>query len=335
MEDTMKKRVALIYGGKSAEREVSLLTGRQVTRALVEKGFSVTALDLDDNLVTSLKEARPDVVFIALHGKYGEDGCLQGLLDILDLPYVGSGVLASALAMNKAISKKLFRLEGLLCPKDILVSRYALKQPGLQTIIEQITKNFTYPLVVKPNKQGSTIGLTVVRSLQDLANAVIEASKYDDEVLVEEYISGTEITVGVLGDTEPQALPVIEIRSVTGLYDYEAKYTPGMSEHIIPAEISKHAYKAAQDAAIKAHRALGCRHISRSDFIVTPEDEVYILEVNTIPGMTQTSLVPDAAKAAGIEFSDLIALLVEFALDNQSPSSSCPISTYQKTGITH
>jgi len=331
----MKKRVALIYGGKSAEREVSLLTGRQVTRALVEKGFSVTALDLDDNLVTSLKEARPDVVFIALHGKYGEDGCLQGLLDILDLPYVGSGVLASALAMNKAISKKLFRLEGLLCPKDILVSRYALKQPGLQTIIEQITKNFTYPLVVKPNKQGSTIGLTVVRSLQDLANAVIEASKYDDEVLVEEYISGTEITVGVLGDTEPQALPVIEIRSVTGLYDYEAKYTPGMSEHIIPAEISKHAYKAAQDAAIKAHRALGCRHISRSDFIVTPEDEVYILEVNTIPGMTQTSLVPDAAKAAGIEFSDLIALLVEFALDNQSPSSSCPISTYQKTGITH
>lgn len=331
----MKKRVALIYGGKSAEREVSLLTGRQVTRALVEKGFSVTALDLDDNLVTSLKEARPDVVFIALHGKYGEDGCLQGLLDILDLPYVGSGVLASALAMNKAISKKLFRLEGLLCPKDILVSRYALKQPGLQTIIEQITKNFTYPLVVKPNKQGSTIGLTVVRSLQDLENAVIEASKYDDEVLVEEYISGTEITVGVLGDTEPQALPVIEIRSVTGLYDYEAKYTPGMSEHIIPAEISKHAYKAAQDAAIKAHRALGCRHISRSDFIVTPEDEVYILEVNTIPGMTQTSLVPDAAKAAGIEFSDLIALLVEFALDNQSPSSSCPISTYQKTGITH
>jgi len=335
MEDTMKKRVALIYGGKSAEREVSLLTGRQVTRALVEKGFSVTALDLDDNLVTSLKEARPDVVFIALHGKYGEDGCLQGLLDILDLPYVGSGVLASALAMNKAISKKLFRLEGLLCPKDILVSRYALKQPGLQTIIEQITKNFTYPLVVKPNKQGSTIGLTVVRSFQDLENAVIEASKYDDEVLVEEYISGTEITVGVLGDTEPQALPVIEIRSVTGLYDYEAKYTPGMSEHIIPAEISKHAYKAAQDAAIKAHRALGCRHISRSDFIVTPEDEVYILEVNTIPGMTQTSLVPDAAKAAGIEFSDLIALLVEFALDNQSPSSSCPISTYQKTGITH
>ncbi|HXL04216.1 MAG TPA: D-alanine--D-alanine ligase [Bacillota bacterium] len=331
----MKKRVALIYGGKSAEREVSLLTGRQVTRALVEKGFSVTALDLDDNLVTSLKEARPDVVFIALHGKYGEDGCLQGLLDILDLPYVGSGVLASALAMNKAISKKLFRLEGLLCPKDILVSRYALKQPGLQTIIEQITKNFTYPLVVKPNKQGSTIGLTVVRSLQDLENAVIEASKYDDEVLVEEYISGTEITVGVLGDTEPQALPVIEIRSVTGLYDYEAKYTPGMSEHIIPAEISKHAYKAAQDAAIKAHRALGCRHISRSDFIVTPEDEVYILEVNTIPGMTQTSLVPDAAKAAGIEFSDLIALLVEFALDNQSPNSSCPISTYQKTGITH
>lgn len=312
----MKTKVALIYGGKSAEREISLLTGRQVSSALVEKGFGVIALDLDDNLVPALMEARPDVVFIALHGRYGEDGCLQGLLDILGLPYVGSGVLASALAMNKAISKRLFRLEGLLCPKDVLVSRYALKQPGLQGVVEQVDKSLAYPLVVKPNKQGSTIGLTVVRAPQELENAVLQASKYDDEVLVEEYVSGTEITVGVLGDNDPQALPVIEIRSATGLYDYEAKYTPGMSEHIIPAEISDYAYKAAQDGALKAHRALGCRHISRADFIVTPGDETYILEVNTIPGMTRTSLIPDAAKAQGIEFPDLIARLVELALDN-------------------
>ena len=284
----MKKRVALIYGGRSAEREISLFTGRQVSSALVEKGFQVTPLDLDDNTVTALAEARPDVVFIALHGKYGEDGCLQGLLDILGLPYVGSGVLASALAMNKAISKRLFRLEGLLCPKDVLVSSHALRKDGLQGVIGQITKGLDYPMVIKPNKQGSTIGLTVVRSSEDLESAVLNAFKYDDEVLVEEYISGTDITVGVLGNEEPQALPVIEIRSVTGLYDYEAKYTPGMSEHIIPAQIGAHAYEAAQESALKAHKALGCRGISRSDLIVTPGDEVYILELNTIPGMTRT-----------------------------------------------
>lgn len=311
----MKKRVALIYGGRSAEREISLFTGRQVSSALVEKGFQVTPLDLDDNTVTALAEARPDVVFIALHGKYGEDGCLQGLLDILGLPYVGSGVLASALAMNKAISKRLFRLEGLLCPKDVLVSSHALRKDGLQGVIGQITKGLDYPMVIKPNKQGSTIGLTVVRSSEDLESAVLNAFKYDDEVLVEEYISGTDITVGVLGNEEPQALPVIEIRSVTGLYDYEAKYTPGMSEHIIPAQIGAHAYEAAQESALKAHKALGCRGISRSDLIVTPGDEVYILELNTIPGMTRTSLIPDAAKAAGMEFPDLVAFLVELALE--------------------
>jgi D-alanine-D-alanine ligase len=311
----VKKRVALIYGGRSAEREISLFTGRQVSSALVEKGFQVTPLDLDDNTVTALAEARPDVVFIALHGKYGEDGCLQGLLDILGLPYVGSGVLASALAMNKAISKRLFRLEGLLCPKDVLVSSHALRKEGLQGVIGQITKGLDYPMVIKPNKQGSTIGLTVVRSSEDLESAVLNAFKYDDEVLVEEYISGTDITVGVLGNEEPQALPVIEIRSVTGLYDYEAKYTPGMSEHIIPAQIGAHAYEAAQESALKAHKALGCRGISRSDLIVTPGDEVYILELNTIPGMTRTSLIPDAAKAAGMEFPDLVAFLVELALE--------------------
>jgi D-alanine-D-alanine ligase len=177
----MKKRVALIYGGKSQEREISLLTGRQVSSALVEKGFHVTGLDLDDNVVTALAEARPDVVFIALHGKYGEDGCLQGLLDILGLPYVGSGVLASALAMNKAISKKLFSLEGLLCPKDVLLSSCALRKAGLEGMIAQIARDMAYPLVVKPNKQGSTIGLTVVRASEDLESSILNAFKYDNK----------------------------------------------------------------------------------------------------------------------------------------------------------
>jgi D-alanine-D-alanine ligase len=311
----MSTNVALIYGGKSQEREISLRTGEQVTSALLEKGFEVIALDLDEDIATTLLRAKPDVVFIALHGKYGEDGCIQGLLEILGLPYVGSGVLASALAMNKAISKQLFRLEGLMCPKDVLFTSRMLRKAGIQNLVARAERDIPLPLVVKPNKQGSTIGLTVVESPRDLEKAILKAFEYDDEVLVEEYISGTEITVGVLGNDELRALPVIEIRSVKGLYDYEAKYTPGMSEHIIPAEIDESAYKAAQEAALKAHRALGCRGISRSDLIVTSENQVYILEVNTIPGMTRTSLIPDAAKAAGIEFPDLIASLVELALE--------------------
>lgn len=313
---TVKRKVALVLGGKSAEREISLRTGQQVGLALKQKGHDVISLDLDSNLVPALEREKPDVVFIALHGRYGEDGCLQGLLEIMGIPYVGSGVLASALAMDKVMSKKLFRLEGLACPRELVVKKQEIDGGDTAEFIERVKETFGFPAILKPNREGSTIGLTLVKEPDQLPDALVRAFEYDSEALVEEYIRGTEITVGVLGNREPWALPVLEIVSATGLYDYEAKYTKGMSEHIIPARISDSAYRAAQRAAVKAHTALGCRGMSRADFIVGPGDRPCILEVNTIPGMTETSLLPDAARAAGIEFPDLVDMLIGFALED-------------------
>lgn len=315
----MKKRVALILGGRSAEREISLRTGQQVGIALKAKGHDVITLDLDDSLVPALLRERPDVVFIALHGRYGEDGCLQGLLEILGIPYVGSGVLASALAMDKAMSKKLFRLEGLTCPRAITVTRRDLDSTDRDEVTRRVQEMLGFPAIVKPNGGGSTIGLTLVKEPDGLTDALKHAFCYDEEALVEEYVAGTEITVGVIGNLEPRALPVIEIVSSTGLYDYKAKYTKGMSEHIIPARVPEATYKAAQQAAVTAHKALRCRGMSRADFIVGPGGVPYILEVNTIPGMTETSLLPDAARAAGIEFPDLVDMLIGYALEPPAP----------------
>ncbi len=311
----MKRRVALVLGGKSAEREISLRTGEQVGLALRRKGHEVIALDLDEGLVPALQRQRPDVVFIALHGRYGEDGCLQGLLEILGVPYVGSGVLASALAMDKVMSKKLFQLEGLICPRSTVIAGSELDGTSGGEVAGEVEEAFGFPVIVKPNREGSTIGLTLVKEPAGLPDALRRAFEYDEEAVVEEYIRGTEITVSVLGNREPWALPIIEIISATGLYDYKAKYTKGMSEHIIPARVPEHTYEAAQAAAVRAHKALGCRGMSRADFIVGPDNEPYILEVNTIPGMTETSLLPDAARAAGIEFPDLVDMLIDFALE--------------------
>lgn len=313
---TVKRKVALVLGGRSAEREISLRTGRQVDLALRQKGHDVITLDLDRDLVPALEREKPDVVFIALHGRYGEDGCLQGLLEITGIPYVGSGVLASALAMDKVMSKRLFRLEGLECPKELVVRKQEFTGDDRAELAKRIRETHGFPAIVKPNREGSTIGLTLVEEPDHIPDALVRAFEHDNEALIEEYIRGTEITVGVLGNRRPWALPVLEIVSATGLYDYEAKYTKGMSEHIIPARISDSAYGAAQRAAVKAHTALGCRGMSRADLIVGPGDQPYILEVNTIPGMTETSLLPDAARAAGIEFADLIDMLIDFALED-------------------
>ncbi|MCR4402230.1 MAG: D-alanine--D-alanine ligase [Firmicutes bacterium] len=317
------RKVALVLGGKSAEREISLRTGEQVGVALKRKGHEVISLDLDDGLVPALQREKPDVVFIALHGRYGEDGCLQGLLEIMGIPYVGSGVLASALAMDKIMSKKLFRLEGLTCPRGIAVTRDDMRRTGEYGLAQEVQETLGFPVIVKPCREGSTIGLSLVKEPGSLHGALEHAFEYDSDVLVEEYVKGTEITVGVLGNREPRALPVIEIVSATGLYDYEAKYTKGLSEHIIPARIPDDAYAAAQDAAVRAHKAMGCRGMSRADFMVDPGGVPYILEVNTIPGMTETSLLPDAARAAGIDFPELVDMLIELALE--TPKGEPPV----------
>lgn len=309
MSPVASLRVAVLMGGRSAEREVSLHTGEQVSRALTGRGHVVTGIDTADiGFIEHLRTGGFDVVFICLHGRFGEDGTIQGLLEILGLPYVGSGVLASALAMDKIVSKRVFEAAGLATPPYLSFS--AMPEDAAPIIAALGEK-----LVVKPVGEGSSVGMSIVHSAAEVLPALELAFRHDGTVLVERFVAGAEVTVGVLGNAELTALPTLEVVPEHEFYDYESKYIPGMSRHIIPARVSDAAREECQRIALEAHRALGCRGMSRSDTIVTPEGDVYLLEVNTIPGMTSTSLLPDAARAGGIEFPDLCDRLVALALE--------------------
>lgn len=306
-------RVAVLMGGRSAEREVSLNTGEQVIAALRERGADALPFDTArSSFIDELRSARPDVVFVCLHGRYGEDGTVQGLLELLDLPYVGSGVLASALAMDKVASKHVFSACGVPTPPYLVVRKRGSWSEA------EVVGALGSRCVVKPASEGSAIGVTIVHRPSELGPAIEHAFRYDELVLIERFIEGTEVTVGVLGVDPPIALPTLEIVPAHEFYDYESKYVPGMSRHIIPARIPEETRERCAKLAVSAHEALGCRGVSRTDIIVEPTGEAWVLEVNTIPGMTRTSLLPDAARAAGIEFPDLCALLVGYALGYSS-----------------
>lgn len=307
-------RVAVICGGSSKEREISLISGEEVYKALAGRGYQAIKIDLDVDISEHLKEARPDVVFIALHGRLGEDGAIQGLLEILGIPYTGSKILASALGLNKIVTKKLLKFEGIPTAEFIPLARSDFIS-GAKDVFKEIISKLDLPLVVKPACEGSTIGMSIVKREADLAPALSEAFRYDEEVLVEEYIEGTEITVGVLGNRDLVALPTLEIAYEGEIYDYESKYTAGMSHHVIPARIPEAANEAAQELATRVHKTLFCRGFSRVDFIVSKNGTPYVLEINTSPGMTPLSLFPDAAKAAGMDMGDLVSRIVELALE--------------------
>lgn len=303
-------------GGSSVEREISLITGEKISEALKTRGYKVVNIDLDRDIAENLKNCACDLVFIALHGSPGEDGTIQGLLDLMGLPYVGSGVLASAVGIDKIRSKMLFSALGIPAPFHLPVSPEELGEGKTEQLIHRLTGSLGLPMVIKPSKTGSAIGVKVVREESEIEPALREAVKYG-ETIAEEFIKGVEITTGVLGTHHPRALPAIEIVSERDFYDFEAKYTPGMSSHHIPPRVDPEAVKRAEAFAIAAHVGLGCRCLSRVDFIVDAEDNLpYILEINTIPGMTPTSLFPEAAKAAGIEFEDLIESLIELAMED-------------------
>jgi len=315
------RRIAVLRGGVSAEREVSLNTGEQVMAALREAGAVALALDTADlGFIHALRAGDFDAAFICLHGRFGEDGTVQGLLEIIGVPYVGSGVLASALAMDKHMSRVV--LDGApaagtpirmpVC--EVLHRRHAPDAATLAVISERLGGK----VVVKPVSEGSAIGVTIVHEPAELADAIRVAFQLDDTVLVEQFIAGVETTTGVLGNAAPFALPTIEIVPEHEFYDYESKYLPGMSRHIIPARIPAAALARCDEIAVAVHALLGCEGMSRSDMIVAPDGEVYFLEVNTIPGMTPTSLLPDAARSAGIAFPELCALLVGYALEEAS-----------------
>lgn len=309
MSDTIRT-IAVLMGGRSAEREVSLNTGAQVAEALRSVGHEIVEIDAaEPTFIEQLRDASPDVVFICLHGRFGEDGTVQGMLELLGMPYVGSGVLASALAMDKLMSKRLFACANLATPLYVELRR------GDPFDVEEITARLGGKTVVKPANEGSSVGMSIVHEPAELASAIDKAFASDVHVLVEQFVAGVEVTVGVLGNDDPVALPTLEIVPEHEFYDYESKYVPGMSSHIIPARVSEDARDECQRLALEAHKLLGCRGMSRADTIVAEDGSIWLLEVNTIPGMTKTSLLPDAARAAGIEFPWLCDRLVDLALE--------------------
>lgn len=311
----MALKIGVLMGGRSSERDVSLRTGDAIYKALQGRGYPAVKIDAGFDVVERIKAEGIDLAFLALHGRYGEDGTIQGMLEMLDIPYTGSGVLASALAMDKTATKKILLFDGLPTPRFITISKQEARAGGLDKICEQVLQEMGLPLVVKAPTQGSTIGISFVKQKEELIDAFELAFKYDPAALVEQFVEGVEITASVLGNDDPVALPLIEIVSATGVYDYDAKYTAGMSDHIIPPRISSECQDKIKDLAVRAYKAIRCRGLSRIDFILDKSGAPYILEVNTIPGMTATSLFPDAARAAGLEFPELIERLVCLALE--------------------
>ena len=302
----MTKRVAVLMGGFSSEREVSLASGAASAAALEEAGYAVATLDVRRDIKTltaGLSAIKPDVVFNALHGRYGEDGSVQGILNFMGIPYTHSGLLASALAMDKPAARRLFAAAGL----PIAEGRIALREEVL------IAHPMTPPYVIKPINEGSSVGVHIVKDGESGLPLAGEEWPFGAMVLVERFIPGREITVGVMGE---KALGVTEITSERGFYDYDAKYKPGGSRHIIPAPLPEADFALAQELAVKAHRCLGCRGVSRADFRyddTSARPEFILLEVNTQPGMTTTSLVPEQAAAAGISLAELVSWMVENA----------------------
>jgi D-alanine-D-alanine ligase len=312
----MKKiHVALLSGGLSNEREISLKSGEEVRKALNPDRYLVKVYDLQKGLAPLVADAsQMDVALIILHGRFGEDGTVQGLLELLNIPYQGSGVLGSAVAMNKTLSKTLYRLEGLPVARDRVVRK------GDPLDLESVMEKLGRPIVVKPNREGSSIGVKFAHNKDELKEIIEQTFAWDIEVLLEEYIKGREITAGVIGNKVLEALPLVEVipSGSFEFFDYEAKYKEEATREICPAPLPDSITAQAQEYALRAHKALKLRGYSRTDMVVRGEG-IFLLETNTIPGMTRTSLFPLAAKAAGMDFSALLDRLIDLALEDRGP----------------
>lgn len=316
-EELKRLSVVVIGGGWSDEREISLQSAGECRRALEEAGFErVDLLDLAaDDFIDRIRQGGYDVAFVALHGTYGEDGCIQGLLEVLRIPYTFSGVAASAAASEKQVAKAVFREAGIPVPEGVDVPAGTVLS---KEQLDELVGRLGLPIFVKPAANGSSFGVTRVTDRDQLNDAISAAGSAGGRVLVESCVSGTEITVPVLGNEDAHALPVVEIVTGAQFYDLKVKYEPSELHHVIPARLDEEVYARAQELAVRAHRALGCRGCSRSDFIVTEQGVPVILETNTIPGMTASSLLPDSARHDGLEFPELCARLVELALERRS-----------------
>ncbi len=304
------KRIAVLMGGQSAEREISLRSGQAAWAALIRKGYDAVPLDVDAAVGSRLREIQAHIAFIALHGPGGEDGTIQGMLEILRVPYTGSGVRACAVAMDKAMTKALLDHSGIPVPQGVVLTLRDRKAPR--------PRGFGWPVVVKPVSQGSTLGITIVGKARDLRAGLEAAFKYGPTVLIEEFIEGREITVGVLNG---RPLPVIEIVPKGGFYDFASKYTPGASIYKVPAPLTSRQTKLVQSLALDVHHRLGCQGATRVDFRLNHQGRPFVLEINTVPGLTETSLLPMAAKAARFSYEALVEAMLVSAVERDTSVS--------------
>jgi D-alanine-D-alanine ligase len=301
IEKLKNKKIGVLCGGLSSEREISLKSGAAVLKALRSLKLKAVAIDAGRDLAQRIKKEKINVAFICLHGAMGEDGTVQGMLEVMGVPYTGCGVFASAASMDKAVSKRLFKCAGLLTPDWFCLKKFS-----------PVPSSIKYPVAVKPSKQGSAIGVSIVKSEKELEKAVKEAFKYDDEIIIERFVKGVEITVGVLNG---EVLPAVEIVPKAEFYDFKSKYSKGGSRHIIPARLSAKALKSAERAARTVYEVFKCRSVCRVDMIADKNGKIWVLENNTLPGMTETSLLPDEAKAAGIDFNGLVIKILESSFE--------------------
>ncbi|NCO67578.1 MAG: D-alanine--D-alanine ligase [Nitrospirae bacterium CG_4_10_14_0_8_um_filter_41_23] len=313
------KRIGVLMGGTSAEREISLRSGTAIYNALKVIGYKAFAIDVGPDICNVLNREGIELAFLVLHGGYGENGSIQGMLEVLGIPYTGSGVLASALAMDKEASKKIFLYHNIPIPPFVVVTSNELLIPPLPPLVkggkggfDSSLIDFPLPWVVKPTAEGSSIGISIVRDKMNFRQALEAAYSHGSRVIVEKYIMGKEVHIGILNG---RVLGGVEVRPSLEFYNYEAKYTAGRTEYILPPEINNKAYERAKEAAISAHTALGCKGATRVDLRVDTEGNPYVLEVNTIPGMTEMSLLPKIASLAGFDFPALIEEIIRGVID--------------------
>ncbi len=315
MSEFTPRTVVVLAGGISHERDVSLRSGRRVADSLQQHGITVILKDPDATLLAYLAETRPDVVWPALHGASGEDGALRGLLDIIGIPYVGSTSDSARLAWDKPTAKVLVSRAGVATPRSIALSRDAFRELGAVSVLDSLTEELPVPLVVKPARGGSAQGVTLVDDRADLPSAMVDAYTYCDVALIEQRIVGTEIAVGVIDSGDgPVALPAVEIQPLSGVYSFEARYNAGETRFYTPARLSAEVSERAADVALRAHQTLGLRHLSRVDLIVDAAGTPWFLEANVLPGLTETSLLPQALEAAGHDLGWVYSALAEAAI---------------------
>jgi len=313
----MKKNIAVLMGGRSLEREVSIKSGQRVSNALKKLGHNIIKLDVDEFIVSNLTSRKIDLAYIALHGKDGEDGTIQEILELLNIPYTGPGVYSNILSFDKITSKQIFINHNIPTPPFYFLNESSFRELGTSKLLPVIIKKLELPLVVKPSAQGSALGVKIINKQEELPDAIISALGYSKKVIIEKFIFGVELAVSIIGKGSPQILPIVEIVPKKDFFDFESRYSIGETDYFIPARLSPTISEKIKKTAVRVHNALKCSKLSRVDIILDKKEKTpYVLELNTSPGMTDTSLLPMAAKEAGISFEELVDKIIKLSLDD-------------------